>query len=342
MGIRVPRRTPKTSLIITRFDGGETVSREGTIGTGPTDGESRWHRPILVEEIVALVSPKDRSIADLTFGEGGHSDAFLDAGARRVVATDRDRETLERYRRAGKYRDDPRLTLVHTPFSRWGEVAGGELFDGILVDLGVSTRQLLDEERGFSFSRPGPLDMRMDRSEGPTLAEKLESAEVEELEEALRENADLPQARSIARALLDAYHRRGARDTVALAGAVSRFRGGGKTHPATVIFLALRMWVNDELGETRAGLEAAYHSLRPGGKLAVLTFHSTEDRFVKRLFAKWAGKCVCDASPCRCPRIAYAEPCFRKPLVPTDAELAANPRARSAKLRAVEKRQELP
>lgn len=303
--------------------------------------DERWHRAILVGPIVTLLAPKDRDIADFTFGEAGHTDAFLDAGARRVVGLDRDRETLERYQRSGKYKDDPRLMLVHTPFSEWSEVAGTDRFHGILVDLGVSTRQLLEDDRGFSFSRSGPLDMRMDRTDGPTLAEKLETAEPEELEEALRDNADLPQARAIARAILEAYQVRGVRDTVGLASAVARFRGGGKSHPATAIFMALRMWVNDELGQTRRGLEAAYRSLHPGGRLAVLTFHSTEDRLVKRLFGKWAGRCVCDAAPCLCPRIERAELVLRKPAVPDDEELRRNPRARSAKLRCVEKKLEL-
>lgn len=303
--------------------------------------DERWHRPILVETIVDLLAPNGRDLADFTFGEGGHSDAFLDAGARSVVALDRDAETIERYRRGGKYKDDSRLEIVHTPFSRWSEVRGDRRFQGILVDLGVSTRQLLEEGRGFSFSRSGPLDMRMDRSDGPTLAELLETSEQEELETALRENADLPQARAIARTILEAYRNRGVRDTASLASSVARFRGGGKSHPATAIFMALRMWVNDELGETRRGLEDAFRSLAIGGRLAVLTFHSTEDRVVKRLFGKWAGRCVCDSSPCLCPREEKASLVLRKPAVPGDEELRRNPRARSAKLRCVEKIGEL-
>lgn len=276
--------------------------------------------------------------ADLTFGEGGHSEAMIKAGAAQVVAVDRDTMALDQYRQAGEFREDPRLELHHGRFSEFSRLASARDLDGILIDLGVSTQQLLRAERGFSFGASGPLDMRMNASgEERTLEEMLASANVEELADALERNTDMKPALPIARALLDAYRRGTVHNTGDLAGLAKA--SGGKRHPATVIFLALRMWVNQELKEIEEGIPPLLDCLKPGGRLAVITFHSTEDRAVKLLFKGLSGKCVCPPGKriCECPKVRRVELVLKKPLEPTREELRANPRARSAKLRCVEK-----
>jgi len=298
----------------------------------------RYHRPVLLREVIEYlnISPGGK-YADLTFGEGGHSEAILEAGASEVVATDRDKEALETYAQGGKYALDPRLKRFHTRFSRFREIAGDTKFDGILVDLGVSTRQLLRAERGFSFSQAGPLDMRMDASHDEDLLSRLKEMTVEELTEALRENADLAQARSYARRIFDRLSSGRLNHTLDLAAVAGPKHG--RSHPATPLFLALRMMVNNELGEVNDGIPPLLDCLRPGGRLVVITFHSTEDRAVKKLFQKLSGRCICGPhqAVCLCSREKLVELILRKPLTASAEELAENPRARSAKLRCVEK-----
>lgn len=297
----------------------------------------RFHRSVMLSEVLQYLDVKPGGIyADFTFGEGGHSEAILEKGAERLVAVDRDAEAVGLYRREGKYRDDPRLKLQHMRMSQFPYDQHQGEFDGILVDLGVSTRQLLQPQRGFSFAETGPLDMRMDPSEeGSTLADALEGMSAEDLARALWENTDLKHSRSTARRILDAYHSGKLSDTSQLA----RLFGGrpGKSHPATVPFLALRMLVNQELYEINEGIPKLVDCLKPGGRLAVITFHSTEDRAVKRIFALLAGRCICGERLCRCPRQERVSLVLRKPLLASAEELAENPRARSAKLRCVEK-----
>lgn len=271
----------------------------------------------------------------MTFGEGGHTEALLEKGAAKVVAVDRDSEALDRYREQGRYAKDDRLELVHTTMAQFAAEYEGQGFDGILADLGVSTRQLLTAERGFSLHADGPLDMRMDRTDSEALEDYLRGTSVDDLAEQLKKVADLPQARSMARKILHAFEQGQLKRTSDLA----RVAGGAwaKVHPATPVFLALRMIVNREYEQVEQALPDLVRRLVPGGRLAVITFHSTEDRLVKQSFARLAGRCICAATPCVCPRVELVRLVNPKPLVADEEELENNPRARSAKLRCVVK-----
>ncbi len=296
----------------------------------------RLHRSILVAETLQAVKvTQGGKYLDLTFGEGGHAEAMVAAGAERVIAFDQDAGALSRYREQGALRDDPRLTLIHSRFSEIGVYVPPLSVDGILIDLGVSTRQLLLPERGFSFSGPGPLDMRMDPSRGMPLSAWLEKLSVAELAEAISRNTDMKGAYPAAKRIIEAFHGDRLHTTQDLAALFARF--GTKMHAGTVVFLALRMMVNDELGEAERVIPQAFDALKVGGRLAIITFHSTEDRLVKRATKLLAGRCICEKPLCRCPRVRRAELIFRKPLIPSEDELRRNPRARSAKLRCIEK-----
>ncbi len=296
----------------------------------------RIHRPVLLKECLHFLAVKPGGYyADMTFGEGGHSEAILDAGAAGVIGVDRDSETLDRYRESGRLRHDSRLELRHTALSDFASSYDGRKLDGILADLGVSTRQLLTPERGFSFQQDGPLDMRMDRTDQTTLEDYLASVSEEELAHQLHRVADLNGSRRMARKILSAF----AKGQLKRTGDLARVAGGAwaKVHPATPVFMALRMIINREYDEVHTGVPALVDSLAVGGRLAVITFHSTEDRLVKRSFALLAGRCICASTPCECPRIEKVRLLTPKPVESSPEELEANPRARSAKLRCVEK-----
>lgn len=296
------------------------------------------HIPVLLNEVIEYIGPLEGArVADLTFGEGGHSEAFLDAGAAFVLGVDQDESALQRYQTEGRFRNDPRLSLVHGPNSALGEFAPFQNLDAVLVDLGVSTRQLLEAERGFSFAQAGPLDMRMDTSTGKeTLDAFLNRASEEEIASALHYNAEVDGSRKLARRLKALVDGGELKSTLDLAGLLPK-APFHKTHPATQMFLALRMAVNDELGEIERGLPTWLAALKPGGRLLVISFHSVEDRLVKRSFQKLAGKCVCRESLCTCPRTTSVNILTPKPVVASENELRVNPRSRSAKLRCVEK-----
>lgn len=219
-------------------------------------------------------------------------------------------------------------------FSEFAAAPPTRKYDGILADLGVSTRQLLTPERGFSFQADGPLDMRMDRMDDRSLEAYLAETSEEDLAEQLKRVADLPQARGMARRILRARER----GMLSRTSDLARVAGGkwSKVHPATPVFLALRMIVNREYDEVETGIPALLRHVAIGGRLAVITFHSTEDRLVKRIFARLAGRCICASTPCECPRQELVRLVNTKPIGPSDAELAENPRSRSAKLRTVE------
>jgi 16S rRNA (cytosine1402-N4)-methyltransferase len=303
---------------------------------GKVQESDRLHRSILVGECLeALGVARGGTFLDLTFGEGGHSEAMLKAGADRVIAFDQDAETLARYREKGALKDDPRLTLVHSRFSEVGAYVPADSVQGVLIDLGVSTRQLLLAERGFSFRDGGPLDMRMDPTRGMPLSSWLEKLSASELAEHLSRNTDMKGAFGAAKRIVNAFHD-GRLKTTADLGALFD-RPGTKVHAGTVVFLGLRMMVNDELGETEAVIPQVMDALKVGGRFAVITFHSTEDRLVKRATKILAGQCICEKPICRCPRVKRAELILRKPLSPSEDELRSNPRARSAKLRCIEK-----
>lgn len=285
----------------------------------------------MVKEVIESLKLNNSTIAlDCTFGEGGHSEALLKAGIAAVYGVDRDHEAIDLYKYMGQ--TDPRLKLFHGRFSRVGELFPGQIWDAIVVDLGSSTRHFLDPERGFSFDRPGPLDMRMDRSEDKTLAAHLKEISEDTLMEYL-ENAGVIKAKTMAGKILE--HFRPSQTTSELANLAGPRRG--KRHPATQLFLGLRMMVNEELNEISLGFPRLVDSLSVGGRLAVLTFHSTEDRLVKNIFKKLAGKCVCEQQICVCPKIARVVPVTKHAMSCSAEEAHENPRARSAKLRCVEK-----
>ncbi len=298
------------------------------------------HTPVLLAEVLEALQPAPgHTVVDGTFGAGGYSRAFLAAGAR-VVAFDRD-PAAARFADAigGAPEAGGRFRLVAAPFSSLAEVVGEAEADAVALDLGLSSMQLDQAERGFSLMRDGPLDMRMSGA-GPTAADLVNHAPPAELARLFRLYGEERQARRIASALIrrraDAPFAR----TLDLAGVVEHALGGrrgAKIHPATRVFQALRIAVNDELGELERGLCAAERALKAGGRLAVVTFHSLEDRIVKTFLAARAGL---EGSPSRHapPRLAGPPPSFRLlhhgVRAPGPAEIAANPRARSAKLRA--------
>jgi 16S rRNA (cytosine1402-N4)-methyltransferase len=293
------------------------------------------HTPVLVDEVIdALALQPGETAVDGTFGAGGYTRAMLAVGAGRVIGFDRDPDAIAEGR---SLVPDPRLTLVEERFSQMDRVLadhGIGPVDAIALDIGVSSMQLDRADRGFAFSADGPLDMRMDQS-GPTAAEFLNKADEAEIARVLRDYGEEPRARTIARAIVAA---RPIGRTGELAAVVRRavgYRQGQKSDPATRTFQAIRIHLNSELDELEQGLVAAERSLRPGGRLAVVTFHSLEDRIVKRFFRERSGGTP--AGSRHRPVLADPnEPTFEKvarPVSPTERELAGNPRSRSARLR---------
>jgi 16S rRNA (cytosine1402-N4)-methyltransferase len=301
------------------------------------------HVPVLAQEAVAALAIKSDGIyVDATFGRGGHSRLILDRlGAQgRLVALDRDPDAI----RAGEALQDKRLTLVRSAFSRLGGVLG-ELgvtqVDGILLDIGVSSPQLDDATRGFSFRFDAPLDMRMDPESGLSAADWLASAAEGEISEVIRTYGEERFAKSIARAIVAAREKEAIRSTGQLANliaaAVKRREPG--QHPATRSFQAIRIYLNRELEELSDVLPQCVNALRPGGRLAVISFHSLEDRIVKRFMRDEA---MGEQAPARLPIRADMLKPGRLKLIgraqhASDAEVADNPRARSAVLRVAER-----
>jgi len=300
------------------------------------------HRPVLLAEAIeALRVRPDGTYVDATFGRGGHARAVLARlGPRgRVIALDRDPDAVV----AAATLDDPRLTMRHAPFSRLTQVlseAGIARVDGALFDLGVSSPQLERAERGFSFRSDAPLDMRMDPTQGETAAEWLARASEAELRGVIKNYGEERFAGPIAKAIVAARARGGIRTTLELARVVAaavRTRERGQD-PATRTFQAVRIHVNQELAELSLALPQALERLAPGGRLAVISFHSLEDRIVKRFFRGEARPQL----PERLPVKATEMPQPRLKLVgravrPSAREANANPRARSALLRVAEK-----
>jgi 16S rRNA (cytosine1402-N4)-methyltransferase len=281
---------------------------------------------------------------DGTLGAGGHAAGIL-AGAPqgRLLGLDRDPRALalseERLRPYGD-----RVTLVQGSFAEMEAVVDRLNFgpvDGILLDLGLSSMQLDDPERGFSFLRDGPLDMRFDPSAPLSAAEMVNGYPVDELADLIYRFGEEPASRAIARAIVKArpLHTTGQLAEV-VAAAIRRPRRAGQVHPATRTFQAIRIAVNRELESLERGLDGALNVLRPGGRLAVIAFHSLEDRIVKRFFALESRDCICppETMVCTCGHRARLEPLTRKPIRPTETEIAGNPRSRSARLRIAVKR----
>jgi 16S rRNA (cytosine1402-N4)-methyltransferase len=288
------------------------------------------HDPVLVREVVELLRPQPGgTYVDGTLGLGGHTAALLAAGAGRVIGIDRDAGALAvaRDRLAGLL---DRVTFVHDNYADQAAVLAAEgqaEVQGMVIDLGVSSMQLETADRGFSFRHAGPLDMRMDRSRGRTLADRLADVDATTLADVIWRLGEERHSRRIARDILAARDRGGLSDTGALASVVRRAAGGRgwqRIDPATRTFQALRLWVNDELEGLARVLDEAPPRLAPGGRLAIVAFHSLEDRAVKRAF-----------------RDRGADPVFhvvtRRPVVPGDDECGRNPRARSARLRVLER-----
>ena len=291
------------------------------------------HEPVMAAEVVTVLDPARGGLfVDCTVGGGGHARALLAGGADRVLGLDRDDEALAAA--AGTLRSwADRIELVHTDFRNLDAALAargiGEIDGGALADLGVSSLQLDGAGRGFSFRRDEPLDMRMDRSTGPTAADLLRDAAESELADVIYRYGEDRYARRISRRLVAARERTPLESTGQLADAVRRavpYGGRRRIHPATRTFQALRIWVNRELEGLDAWLLALCRRLRAGARLAVITFHSLEDRIVKRAlrrFEKGADVAIRSLT--------------RRPLRPTEAEVVRNPRARSAKLRAAER-----
>jgi len=293
------------------------------------------HVPVLVDEVMAALAISDGdAIVDGTFGAGGYTRAMLARGAGRVIAFDRDPDAIEEGR---SLVPDSRLTLINERFSQMDRVLaerGIEQVDAIALDIGVSSMQLDRADRGFAFSADGPLDMRMSKS-GLSAAEFLNEADEAEIARILKEYGEEPRARAIARAIVAARPVERTAELAAIVRRAAGFRPGQKADPATRTFQAIRIHLNAELDELQDGLEAAERALKPGGRLAVVTFHSLEDRIVKRFLRERSG--ATPAGSRHRPALADPKkPSFErvaKPVSPTERELAANPRARSARLR---------
>ncbi len=305
-----------------------------------------WHVPVLMESVLDVLAVREGGVyVDGTVGGGGHSAAIASrlGASGRLLALDRDEEALTQ---AGKALAGfgSRVTLRKTPFSRMEEVAAEAGFapgtvDGVLLDLGVSSHQLDEAERGFSFRNNGPLDMRMDREQGETAAEVVQNASAEDLAAMFRELGDEPHAGRIARQLVKRRQEAPILTTLQLADAVERAVPNPRSrhhHPATQVFQALRMRVNREVEELEQGLEGAFSLLAPQGRMAVITFHSGEDRRVKRFIRERTHPCVCppDLPVCGCGRKPSLQEIHRGGVVASPEEMKANPRARSARLRA--------
>src|SRR5579864_6898605 len=300
-----------------------------------TGANTAPHVPVLVNEVIGALAIHDGDLAvDGTFGAGGYTRAMLAAGAGRVIGFDRDPEAIE----AGRSLvPNPALTLIEERFSQMDRVLaerGIGPVDAIALDIGVSSMQLDRAERGFSFQADGPLDMRMSRS-GLTAAEFLNTADEAEIARVLRDYGEVPRARAIARAIVAARPVERTAELAAIVRRAAGFRQGQKSDPATRTFQAIRIHLNAELDELEQGLEAAERALKPGGRLAVVTFHSLEDRIVKRFFRERSGGTPA-GSRHRPALVDPNQPTFErvaKPVAPSERELAAYPRARSARLR---------
>jgi len=307
------------------------------------------HRPVLAEEVMKMLAPRPGSLhVDCTVGGGGHTERILEAASPdgRVLGLDADPAAIARVgERLARFGD--RLVLRQANFRSLAEVAPGAGFDavdGILLDLGLSSFQLADAGRGFGFRAGGPLDMRFDPSRGEPASALLARLDEGALAECLRRFGEEPHARRIARAIVEGRRGEPIETAEQLASVVERAvprRPGprGRIHPATRVFQALRIAVNGELDALAAVLAASLDLLRPGGRLVVLSYHSLEDRIVKRFVAAERRGCTCPpAFPiCVCGRAPRLRSVGHQPVVPSDAEVAANPRSRSARLRTAER-----
>lgn len=306
------------------------------------------HISVLYDEVLAFLSPRPGGIyVDGTLGGAGHARGILEASSPDgiLLGFDRDREALDtaavKLAAYGK-----RVKLFHENFSALPDVLVREgigSIDGLVLDIGVSSHQLDTAERGFSFQQDAPLDMRMDGSSGMTAADLINTLSEKELELIIREFGEERWARRIAAAIVAARQIEPIATTLRLAdlvkGAIPRARWETRLHPATRTFQAIRIAVNEELESLERGLAAGIESLKKGGRIVVISFHSLEDRIVKNVFNEYSRGCVCPKSipRCVCGRVPVLRKLTGKPVVAGTKELDENPRSRSAKLRAAEK-----
>jgi 16S rRNA (cytosine1402-N4)-methyltransferase len=314
----------------------------------PQLSRSGPHQPVLLRETLELLAPKPgMTVVDLTLGPGGHAEALLSAIAPngRLFGIDRDEQAL-RFAVERLSGSPARFTPIHGDhhdLSRLLHEAGLRSVDLILADLGLSSLQLDDPERGFSFSADGPLDMRMDRRSGLTASGFLADCSEEELRRTLWSYGEERMAGAIARAVVRERDKLPITRTGQLAQLVSRVLGGRarrmRIHPATRTFQAIRCVINNEIDRLGEIVEDAVALLAPGGRLAVITYHSLEDRAIKRAYNGLAARCVCPPRlpVCGCNRKNLLRIISRKPVRPLSDEIEINPRSRSAKLRVAEK-----
>jgi 16S rRNA (cytosine1402-N4)-methyltransferase len=300
------------------------------------------HIPVLGRQAIEMLSPRDGGIyIDATFGAGGYSRAILDVAGTRVIGIDRDRSAI-----TGGFdlvdQSGGRLTLVEDRFSHLAEICaaqGLDAVDGVVMDVGVSSMQLDEADRGFSFRLGGPLDMRMGR-DGPTAADVIAVASEADLANIIYIFGEERHSRGVARAIVAARKQAPITTTRALADIVAKVVRSkpGEIHPATRTFQGLRIFVNEELDELHLALSAAESVLKPSGRLVAVSFHSLEDRIVKNFLVERAKA---GGGSRHLPEIAQAAPSFviltKRPVTPDEDEISANPRARSAKLRAAER-----
>jgi 16S rRNA (cytosine1402-N4)-methyltransferase len=308
------------------------------------------HLPVLVEEVMSMLAPAPGSLQiDATVGGGGHTERILEATDPdgRLLGLDADGAAIARVDGRLRPRFGERLVLRRANFRELRTVApdaGFASVDGLLFDLGLSSFQLADAQRGFGFRTGGPLDMRFDTGRGVPASELLATLDTRELTALFKRYGEERQAGRIARAIVAARATAPIETAEDLAALIERVAPGNprirrRIHPATRVFQALRIAVNTELDALAEGLAAAVDLLRPGGRLVVLSYHSLEDRIVKRFFAAERRGCVCppELPVCVCGRNPRLRLVTRPSLTPTAAEIAANPRARSARLRAAER-----
>ncbi len=303
---------------------------------------SQRHIPVLLNEVVDALALRDGGrYLDGTFGAGGYTTAMLDRAQCQVIAIDRDPDAIAAGRALAE-RYAPRLRLIEGRFGDMADLLSGEEVDGVTLDLGVSSMQFDQAERGFSFRNSGPLDMRMEKN-GPSAADLVNKTEEAELADIFWRYGEERKSRRVAHAIVERRREKHIETTGELAEIVRRAVGPSardESDPATRAFQALRIAVNDELGELERGLAAAESVLAPGGRLAVVSFHSLEDRAVKEFVRARSGRTPSPsrhAPPRGEERAATLRDLSRKPVVPSEEEVSANPRSRSARLRVAEK-----
>jgi 16S rRNA (cytosine1402-N4)-methyltransferase len=304
------------------------------------------HVSVLVREVIECLRPgPGKRYFDGTVGGGGHAEQILIESSPdgQVLALDRDDTALaETHKRLERF--EGRVIARQASFANAKDILteiGWDGVDGVILDLGISSDQIDSPERGFSFRGAARLDMRMDRRQSVDAWQIVNSFAVEQLERIFRVYGEEPRARRIAQSIVAGRKQHTVETTAQLVQIIERVKGSGRRdhHPATQIFQALRIAVNQELQQLEQFLENGYETLRPGGRMVIISFHSLEDRIVKAAFRKWNRACLCPprALSCRCGWSQKVKLLTKKPIIPSASEIHANPRARSAKMRAVER-----